>query len=109
MWAPNSPDLNLVDNLWSTFGDKVDEEKDQTSTILGLERNLKTAWKKIYFSPCRIQAVLDAKGHIFLNKLKYTYVNICISLNIMLFSKPQILLRHPLQSKGMFYGFDERS
>ena len=66
MWPANSPDL------WSILGDKVDEEKVQPSTIKGLERILKTAWKKIspetlenlFFSmPGRIQAVLDAKGH----------------------------------------------
>ena len=61
-----------VENLWAILGDKVDEEKVQPSTIEGLERILKTAWKKIspetlqnlFFSmPGRNQAVLDNKDH----------------------------------------------
>ena len=47
MWPPNSPDLNLIENLCYILGHKVDEEKDQPSNIQGLENILKTAWKKI--------------------------------------------------------------
>ena len=38
MWPPNSSDLNLIENLWSILGDKVDE-KDQPSTIQGLRED----------------------------------------------------------------------
>ena len=72
MWPPNSPDLSPIENLWSILGDKVEDEKIRPTTVQGLERVLKAAWKKIPEEtlsnlissiPSRVKAVLKAKGH----------------------------------------------
>ena len=72
MWPTNTSDLNPIENLMSILEDKVEEERNQPTKILGLEKVLTDAWKKIpeetlrnlvHSIPDRVQAVLKAKGH----------------------------------------------
>ena len=45
--APNSPDLNTIENLWSILEETMKSEKDQPKNIADLEKLLQGAWKKI--------------------------------------------------------------
>ena len=43
-WLENSPDLNLIENLWSTMKRKVAEQ--QSSNLLKLQHAIKEVWVK---------------------------------------------------------------
>ena len=69
-WPPQSPDLNVIENLWSIMKDKLKERQYNTLDELWTAAN--DIWSKIpndtimklYQSiPNRIKAVVDRKGH----------------------------------------------
>ena len=43
-WPGNSPNLNSIENLWSTMKRKVAEQ--QPSSLLGLQHAIKEVWVK---------------------------------------------------------------
>jgi hypothetical protein len=66
---PQSPDINLMENLWSLLGEK--NRKCKCSSRQILIENLKKEWDKIdqevtanlvNSMPRRLQAIIDAKG-----------------------------------------------
>ena len=70
-WPANSPDLSLIENVWSILQQRVDEVDPPPSNLATLERIIKDAWSNIgsevlenlYRSmPDQIKAVLEAKG-----------------------------------------------
>ena len=71
-WLGNSPDLNLIENLWSTMKRKVAEQ--QSSNLLKLQHAIKEVWVKnldveycrelILSMPKRFESVIKCKvGH----------------------------------------------
>jgi len=44
-WPPNSPDLNIADNVWSILQERVHHH--HPSTVEELEKKLKLEWKKL--------------------------------------------------------------
>ena len=69
-WPPNSPDINPVENLWSSM-DEVVYKNPTPKTMKDLKRRLKQAWKKIPLStlhdlshsmPQRLRNVITNKG-----------------------------------------------
>ena len=70
-WAPQSPDLNIIEPLWSVLERRVRSHYPPPSSLKELEHVLEEEWyniphttiQELYTSiPRRIQAVLDAKG-----------------------------------------------
>lgn len=70
-WPPQSPDLNIIEPLWSTLERKVRDRYPPPSSLTELATVLQEEWYKIplktiqdlYLSiPDRIQAVLNANG-----------------------------------------------
>ena len=69
-WPGNSPDLNPIENLWSTMKRKVAEQ--QSSSLLGPQLAIKEIWVKnldveycrklILSMPKRIKSVIKCKG-----------------------------------------------
>ena len=68
-WQPQSPDLNLIENLWKTLGVK-DMERNPTNTE-NLWVNIQEEWSKISIEYCqelirscsrRCAAVIESKG-----------------------------------------------
>ena len=70
VWPGNSPDLNVIENLWSILKGKV-AENEQCKTIEDLKKCVSQAWSEIPRSllenlvesmPRRLQAVIDNDG-----------------------------------------------
>jgi transposase len=70
-WVPQSPDLNIIEPLWSVLERRVRSHYPPPSSLKELEHVLEEEWyniphttiQELYTSiPRRIQAVLDAKG-----------------------------------------------
>jgi len=68
-WPARSPDLNVIENLWSMLGRRL--EKHHTTTEAGLWRALKTEWASIPHEnirscvrsvPRRLHEVIKARG-----------------------------------------------
>ena len=69
-WPGNNPDLNLIENLWSTMKRKVAEQ--QSYSFLGLQHATKKVWVKnldvkysrelILSMLKRIKSVIKCKG-----------------------------------------------
>ncbi len=68
-WPANSPDLNLIENLWAYMDRKVHARRART--LEGLKKIIKDEWAKIsleviknlYHSyPKRLQQIIDRKG-----------------------------------------------
>ena len=69
-WPGKSPDLNPIENLWSTRKRKVAEQ--QPSSLLVLQHAIKEVWMKnldveycrklILSMPNRIKSVIKCKG-----------------------------------------------
>ena len=69
MWAPNSPDMNLIEHVWAMVA--IEIRKRNPSTVEGLKRAARAAWAQIdeeYLENLwnsirnRAQAILDANG-----------------------------------------------
>ena len=68
-WPANSPDLNVIENLWGTL--KRNLRRMKHSTLDQLKDNIVTCWNNVTSEEChrlvhsmprRIQAVIKAKG-----------------------------------------------
>ena len=68
-WPAHSPDLNVIENVWSMLGDAM--EKHHATTEAGLWRVLEAAWRSIPVEkirgcvrsmPRRLHEVVKAKG-----------------------------------------------
>uniref|UniRef100_A0A3B1JA95 Tc1-like transposase DDE domain-containing protein n=1 Tax=Astyanax mexicanus TaxID=7994 RepID=A0A3B1JA95_ASTMX len=63
-WPANSPDLNVIENLWAIVKRKIRDRKP--TTLDQLKQNIATAWetcdKLVKSMPRRLKAVIQAKG-----------------------------------------------
>lgn len=68
-WPANSPDLNLIENLWKQMDDAV--KSRHATTINGLKRIIKDEWEKISLEnirnlyksyPSRLKQIVERKG-----------------------------------------------
>uniref|UniRef100_A0AAR2LDW7 Tc1-like transposase DDE domain-containing protein n=1 Tax=Pygocentrus nattereri TaxID=42514 RepID=A0AAR2LDW7_PYGNA len=68
-WPANSPDLNVIENLWAIVKRKIRDRKP--TTLDQLKQNIATAWEAVSAETCdklvksmprRLQAVIQAKG-----------------------------------------------
>ena len=72
-WPPNSPDLNLIENLWAILTEKV-YQVDCTG-VRSLKQRIRKCWREminpetlralVEDMPNRIQLVIEAKGGAF--------------------------------------------
>jgi hypothetical protein len=69
-WPGSSPDLNIIENCWSTLKQSVSAKKP--TSLPDLEHKIRETWitlshdychKLVFSMPHRIQMVLKAKGH----------------------------------------------
>jgi len=70
-WPAQSPDLNLIENLWLDMENELGETWGRIGDMSTLERALNTVWNSIpnerlirliQSMPQRLQAVIDADG-----------------------------------------------
>ena len=70
-WPGNSPDMNIIENLWATMARKVGEHATRPRNSEELWERIQNAWstisiaelRKLYRSiPSRIESVLNAQG-----------------------------------------------
>lgn len=76
-WPPNSPDLNIIENIWAIM--KMRLQAKQVSTIKELEQEISEVWDNLSFQtinklvdsiPARMKLVVEKRGEtIFLNEL----------------------------------------
>ena len=68
-WSANSPDLNLIENLWKQMNNPV--KMRQPTTIKGLKQIVKDEWNKISLSsiqklyksyPDRLRQIVAREG-----------------------------------------------
>ena len=68
-WPANSPDLNVIENLWAIVKRKIRVRKP--TTLDQLKQNIASAWEAVSAETCdklvksmprRLQAVIQAKG-----------------------------------------------
>ena len=68
-WPTNSPDLNLIENLWAIVSEKVYQKP--VHTVVSLKKRVCAAWRAldpdiltnlVLDMPNRMQEVIDAKG-----------------------------------------------
>ena len=69
MWPAKSPDINLIENVWSRM--EMLLNRDRVKSVYGFKRSVIRVWDKIsqeYISslyeslPSRLQAVIEADG-----------------------------------------------
>jgi transposase len=58
-WAPNSPDFNILEDVWSWLDDAMKHKN--IKTIASLKRNLSLAWKNLDMS--KVQASIQSIPH----------------------------------------------
>jgi transposase len=70
-WPANSPDLNLIENIWKQLKDNIQSQKVFPRTVGKLKAALSEEWENLDCSifkdvvasiPQQINAVLKAKG-----------------------------------------------
>ena len=71
-WAPNSPDMNILENVWDRLDQKVHSRNPLPRTVNELWVAIREEWYKLepdyiaslYKSmPRRVVDLVDAKGH----------------------------------------------
>lgn len=56
-WPPNSPDLNPIENLWSTLGERV--ARKNPTDIASMKTIIRQQWKKVATAEVR-KALIDS-------------------------------------------------
>ena len=68
-WPPNSPDMNLIENLWAILSEIV--YREEMKSLLALKRRIRRVWKSldpqilqnlVNDMPRRIAEVIAADG-----------------------------------------------
>ena len=71
VWPPQSPDLNLIENIWARMKVTIDERYPGSRPVASMKEVIKVVWGGLdaaylepYFDsmPARMQAVIDVKG-----------------------------------------------